>query len=242
MAQKMGGEKVTRKDELGLNNKSHYEKNAERLISHLRQKTEEYFWEGIQPKDMQGSKPAHYYCDGFSALTKNEKSYEKRIVKCLYYYNTSKKRACENCQECKNDDFARKLRGDYRITEYEIPPIESGVGIGEIDMILTDGKTNYLCEVKPPQSTETIYRMVAEIVTYGKAKSLNVCVPDFDLPMQNAIAFFEGSEQDREYSDPNYEFYGKNTKLLIELLDIAVFRMIKEEDEDGKWLRFERLD
>lgn len=76
-----------------------------------------------------------------------------------------------NPEECQKCDFPYEYRhdviGDYFIADYEVPAFYYGDGIGEIDMVISDGKTQYATEVKPFKGNkETLLRMIAEIMTY----------------------------------------------------------------------------
>ena len=90
----------------------------------------------------------HDHCGGL----KGNRFTEKRFCKCLYYRN-GKYYNSEECREC---DFADRfdITGNYRITDYEVPAYFYGKGIGEIDLIISDGKTQYATELKPYKGNE----------------------------------------------------------------------------------------
>lgn len=128
---------------------------------------------------------AHNYCDGLVKDTFTE----KRLCKCLYYRNrTQYPKECEKCDFPDRYDIA----GSYQITDYEVPAYYYGEGIGEIDLIISDGQKSYATEVKPYKGNkETLLKMIAEIMTYT-----------IGYPMgkyEKAIAFFEGTKQHDEF-------------------------------------------
>ena len=88
---------------------------------------------------------------------------EKRICRCWNYLN--KKCHMIKCGVCEFE-FKRTNVGDIQIDDYEVPTEFSMEKLGGIDWILDDGGTKLATEVKPPESTETIVRMIAEILTY----------------------------------------------------------------------------
>lgn len=157
----------------------------------------------------------HNHCGG---LKKNSFT-EKRLCKCLYYRN-GKYHNLEECQKC---DFPHEYRhsiiGDYSITDYEVPAFYYGDGIGEIDMIISDGRIQYATEVKPLKgNNETLLRMVAEIMTYTAGYPAG--------KYEKAIAFFEGTKQAAEFENPAPEI-----KELLSKAGIVVFCFIKLEEK-----------
>ena len=145
-----------------------------------------------------------------------EKTYtEKRLCKCMYYRNSAHPTACDKC------DFQDRFYvvGDYDISDYEVPAHYYGDGIGEIDLVITDGEAYYATEVKPyKNNSETLLRMVAEILTYtlgypeGKYKK--------------AIGFFEQNYDDKTPTAQQNE-YNKIAPALMDIIkkaDITVFR------------------
>ena len=138
---------------------------------------------------------------------------EKRFCKCLYYRN-GKYHNPEECREC---DFKDRFNiiGNYRITDYEVPAYFYGKGIGEIDLIISDGKTQYATELKPYEGNEeTLLRMIAEIMTY------TIGYPEGKYV--KAIAFFQGTKQNDEFEKAAPEI-----KELLAKANITVFRFEK---------------
>lgn len=135
---------------------------------------------------------------------------EKRLCKCLYYFN-GPFRCQEECENCLYEDRYRII-GNYKITDYEVPSHYYVHNLGNIDLILND---TYATEVKPyKKNNESLLRMVSEIMTYtlgfpeGKYKK--------------AIAFFENTDQEREYEKKDREMMN-----LLKKVDITVFRFEK---------------
>lgn len=222
------------KDEAGLNRKSEYEIFAKELWNRFSKEViDETFWKYVEEKADYDKDLKRFNCGSFEKITTNNKEYEKRICKCLYYFNDdSSKKACEACVERDNPHFGMKITGDIRVVSYEVVPIKGGAGIGNIDLLLCDDRYYYITEVKPPRSDETLLRMVAEIMTYGKSLELNKSVKKCgELPVRKAICFWAGSEQEKEFFDEDYENFGKYTKKLIELFGISVFRVVEDSTE-----------
>ena len=148
---------------------------------------------------------------------------EKRFCKCLYYRN-GKYHNPEECREC---DFKDRFNiiGNYRITDYEVPAYFYGKGIGEIDLIISDGKTQYATELKPYEGNEeTLLRMIAEIMTY------TIGYPEGKYV--KAIAFFQGTKQNDEFEKAAPEI-----KELLAKANITVFRFEKTGEKAYKICR-----
>ena len=148
---------------------------------------------------------------------------EKRFCKCLYYRN-GKYHNPEECREC---DFKDRFNiiGNYRITDYEVPAYFYGKGIGEIDLIISDGKTQHATELKPYEGNEeTLLRMIAEIMTY------TIGYPEGKYV--KAIAFFQGTKQNDEFEKAAPEI-----KELLAKANITVFRFEKTGEKAYKICR-----
>lgn len=107
-----------------------------------------------------------------------EKVTEKRICRCWNYYN-------KNCHMSKCDicefGFKRRNAGEIQILDYEVPTPFSMKNLGGIDWILDDDGSMLATEVKPPESTETIVRMLAEILTYTIGTSYTPAICFFKM-------------------------------------------------------------
>ena len=195
---------------------------------------------------------------------------EKRMIRCFYFRD--EKYSDRKCLEkiCKIDlwNMERKnvLYG-CNILDYEVPikykikmkktkennNKERELGIGNFDLILEYENTNYAVEVKPPNSKETILRMILEILTYDFCNCYNEdCPDDYNHNKERAIiknnkaddkdklksgiyyelgiAFFAGSKQHHQFEDC------KNNQDVIKILkkyNISVFVINKDEDKSG---------
>lgn len=152
----------------------------------------------------------HIECKGTTTQTVTE----KRICRCLYYWNSNHNKHCDTCKYQQGRCY---IVGDYHIKDYEVPAYYDGNGIGEIDLLIEGPEGIYATEAKPPQgNSECILRMIAEILTYTL---------DSDKGYRKAIAFFENTPQNKEYN----ELTPKVKELLIKA-SITVFRFVKSGD------------
>ncbi|MBR5201985.1 MAG: hypothetical protein IKW45_01865 [Clostridia bacterium] len=154
----------------------------------------------------------HNSCD-FSL--KNPKPVnEKRICRCWNYYN--KQNRDEKCKSCPFK-FKKENIGDIKIVDFEVPTKFNIAKLGEIDWLLKDGDEIFATEVKPPESTETLVRMIAEILTYT-----------VDSEYKPAICFFNGSKQHHDYDQykDNADF-----QYIIKQTGIRVFCITFDEDK-----------
>lgn len=149
----------------------------------------------------------HQECKGTTTATETE----KRLCRCLYYWNTKFTKQCDTCQY---QQGRCDIKGNYRIMDYEVPAHYDGKGIGEIDLLIEGPEGIYATEVKPPQgNSECVLRMIAEILTYTL---------DSDKNYQKAIAFFENTPQSKEYSQLT-----PKVAELLEKAKITVFQFAK---------------
>lgn len=122
--------------------------------------------------------PNHNGCTG---CLDSGRMTEKRLCRCMYYFNAEKNKVCDIC----NIEMKWKNIGSITVTEYEYPTKYVLDNVGGIDLIFDN---TYAVEVKPQNSNETLVRMFAEILTY---------VIDYDY--KPAICVFEGSKQMKDY-------------------------------------------
>lgn len=131
--------------------------------------------------------PCHKKCEGCGSDRKTE----KRICRCMYYYNQN--RWPKKCEKEKNSCqiFAKWInKGKIEVIQYEWPTEYVLKKVGGIDLILRDQSgVEYGVEVKPYGSKETVSRMVAEILSY------TIGTPFNGIAIKPAIAVFAGSEQ-----------------------------------------------
>ncbi len=164
----------------------------------------------------------HNHCEGL----KTHRVTEKRICKCLYYRNGQ----YYDPNECHKCMYKHRLKivGSYQIADYEVPAYYYGAGIGEIDLIISDGKTKFATEVKPYKgNSESLLRMIAEIMTYTMG------YPEGQY--HKAIAFFEGTSQAEEFFKVD-----ANIKKILEKANITVFcfRKVNERTYEICRLKF----
>lgn len=166
---------------------------------------DEYSNHGSYKKEM------HEYCsklDGDSFT-------EKRLCRCMYYKNSNYETECELCGY--RNRF--KVTGDYQIIDYEVPAFYYGDGIGEIDLVISDGVDCYATEVKPYKNNkETLLRMIAEIMTYTDGYEEGI--------YKKAIAFFEKNYDNGSFTSQQKEYDEKELEIseLIRKAGITVFR------------------
>lgn len=122
----------------------------------------------------------HTGCDNADIQKDNGRVTEKRICRCMNYYK-SKSEQCKNCK------LERKYRNNsqYKVIDYEVPCSSVMAGIGGVDLMLEKGNKQYAVEVKPPNSHESLVRMISEILTY------TLDLPEKYKDANPAIAFFE---------------------------------------------------
>lgn len=172
--------------------------------------------------------PDHSKCD--YSKTDSKRITEKRICRCFYYYNSSKK--TDECDACKFD-YIKKNIGDIKITDYEVPSEFVIDGIGGIDWLLDDNGTQLATEVKPPESTETLVRMIAEALTYTT-----------DTNYTPAICFFiknkygndtkQMCDYEKYRNNPTFREIVNKTKLRVLCIEITdtTFKIIDLEEKN----------
>lgn len=187
------------KNKEGINhrNKKDYAANLQELVKAIR-KGEKAKRELL----LGGSNATYQHTPNHSTCTYDQKKgcqrkTEKRLCRCIYFLNGPKEQQ-EKCKGCPHPYSKYTLAGGYTIKDYEVAaPYNEHNGV---DLIWTapDGET-YAAEVKPADSTETIIRMVAEILTY------TLPADGFPVLGKPAICFFkktskgQPSAQWREY-------------------------------------------
>lgn len=108
--------------------------------------------------------PDHTVCT--YSPEKSPRVTEKRLCRCIYFLNNSSvdDQQKSKCAACKFPLSKLRLDGGYHIEDYEVAsPCNKHSGI---DLIWSRSGELYAVEVKPANSTETILRMAAEILTY----------------------------------------------------------------------------
>ena len=155
----------------------------------------DFLLEGAEPKQEKHA-PERGGCE--YAEHDNDRVTEKRLCRCMYYHNRraedgGRDRSCAQCK------FPEKWenKSDYVILDYEVPMEQVWEKVGGIDLLIRgkNGGPVYAVEVKPENSTETVARMIAEILTYAEISEYRVCGYD----ISPAICFFKDSAQWRDY-------------------------------------------
>lgn len=158
------------KDHRDINhrNKADYTKSLKALADALEKRKEDedafaqFLLEGqkFDPCDHSGAD--HSVCTHLNNNTSTVT--EKRICRCMRFYGEAE---CSMAAECL---FPVKRRNDtsklFKIVDYEQPTPYKAAKLGGIDLVWEWKGKKYAVEVKPPNSDETLIRMVAEILTY----------------------------------------------------------------------------
>lgn len=209
------------KDLNKVNNVSHYEEVAKKLVDEL-SAYEDVFAElaDIPARETDTDRS----CFTEKNLSNEKAMTEKRWCRCFYFTNV--KNGTPHCEECglrNREGYHSKITGNFHVADYEfVVAATTGYGVGNIDLILTDDNFAYFTEVKPKGSSETLLRMFLEIETYYRMAMKNERYKNVigDKPVRKAILFFKGSEQEKTFLDPKMAV---NTKKLLKLFGITVF-------------------
>ena len=162
------------------------------------------------PRDEYPHKESHEGCD--YKKTDNLRVVEKRICRCFYYYN--KNIHNEKCASCKFM-FKKANVGQISIENYEMPTLFRMDGVGGIDWILGDGKELLATEVKPPDSQETLVRMIAEILTYTIGKNLRPAICFFETCHKKAGLSKQCLDYLKYKNNPDFQYIVQATGLKI---------------------------
>lgn len=121
----------------------------------------------------------HLFCTMLESASQ-ERITEKRICRCWCYFNKEDKG--QDCSACKFS-FKKSNVGNFQISDYEVPTEFAMEQLGGIDWLLKHDGRLIAAEVKPPNSSETIVRMIAEILTYtiGTAYVPAICFFKTDM-------------------------------------------------------------
>lgn len=176
------------KDNPTINHRSAQDENFEKLLNAINGNNLKDILIKSEPDKSKPHIPDHSKCD--YSKTDSERITEKRICRCFYYYNSDK--ITNECATCPFA-FKKKNIGDIKITNYEVPSEFVIEGIGGIDWLLDDNGKLLATEVKPPESSETLVRMISEALTYT-----------IDTNYTPAICFFLKNK------------YGNDTKQMVD--------------------------
>lgn len=174
------------KDDSTINQRTKQKENFEKLVQLIEQGDYEKFLFPEELREVYPHKDKHIACD-FKKSDDYEHFTEKRICRCFCYYNKGiHKSKCSECQFV----FKKKNVGKIEILDYESPTIFNSKSVGGIDWIIYDGEYKLATEVKPPDSSETLVRMVSEILTYNIGKE----------DTRPAICFFKNTSDNTKIS------------------------------------------
>lgn len=199
------------KDNINQRNKDTYRNNIKELADLIREADKnntsysDFLLDELfipkPKKKYQFDQEKHSSCKYKDSHGKTDKKTEKRICRCMKYYNPKS----DICQKC---SFEQKYsnKGKYIVSDYEVPTKYVIKSVGKIDLLIEGDGKKYAVELKPEGSNkETLVRMIAEILTYmldiDKDKYKD-CKP--------AICFFKNSVQYKDYieyqNDENFKF------------------------------------
>ncbi len=160
--------------------------------------------------------PVHLLCDYRD--TDNARITEKRICRCLCYFNRKDAEQKQKCEAC-GFPWKKENISSYRILDYEVPMPVVIQGVGGIDLVLRDTEDEFLLavEVKPENSSESLARMFAEILTYCDLVDYRLPAVDAQKTLRPAICFFRNSKQWEDFlrlqNDPNLQAIRKEVSV-----------------------------
>ena len=198
------------KDNPTINHRSAQDENFEKLLIAINGNDLKAFLIKGEPDKNKPHIPDHSKCD-FSK-SNPERVTEKRICRCFYYYNSDKRTTeCDTCPF----KFKKENIGKIKITDYEVPSEFVIEGIGGIDWLLDDNGKLLATEVKPPESSETLVRMVAEALTYT-----------LDTGYTTAVCFFLKNKNGNDTKQmADYRKY-RNTPVFREIIAKTNLRIL----------------
>jgi hypothetical protein len=190
----------------------------------------------------------HNTCD-FSD-DKSTRRTEKRLCRCLVNFEKAGiQKNCDTCSMNKIHHLAKRVRGEKglecQFLDFEVP-VSPCIDdkIGEIDLILAFDGEIYATEFKPYWNTESVLRMMAEIVTYSAFASESKRFPfpkfkkailfmDVDIEVQLKHGTEKRKpEQYRQFCEKDYAFgIDDNVRALLKKYEISVFCLSDEGKE-----------
>lgn len=196
------------KDSYGINHRSAIAEKIKELANIVR---EENYDEILLPHPRKKYSHADDHTRCSLEPENAQKVTEKRICRCWNYYN----KFCHmiKCGVCEFE-FKRTNVGDIQILDYEVPTEFAMEKLGGIDWILDDVGQTLAAEVKPPESTETIVRMIAEILTYTVGTSYTPAICFFKTTREGHLS--KQCEDYLNYKDNvDFQFIKNKTGLRI---------------------------
>lgn len=215
------------KDSKGINHRSAISDNLKELAEIV---SGNNYNEVLLPTPWQICKhqDEHIHCT-MRASNSQERVTEKRICRCWNYFNKPENK--EGCNSC-SFVFKKENVGHYEILDYEVPTVFSMEQLGGIDWLLKRENELIAAEVKPPNSQETIVRMIAEILTYTIETSYTPAICFF---LKNVYG--KPSKQYVDYvkykDNEHYKFIKEKTGLQVLYItfDENTFCIHNEEEE-----------
>ena len=229
----MAEEKGLFKDNTTINHRTEQEQkgNLENIAKALENEENLAGFLGVKDVEQYTNKFEHQECKKVKTGTVTE----KRRCRCYYYFNHED--GCNNETCLLYNAFPKKIANpaSFQLVDYEVP-VGKTDKVGKIDLLLRYDEQYYALEVKPPESDETLARMLAETLTYTYLANQNESTLKKygGKQFQPAIAFFKGSKQENDY-----ETYKSEDDLGIIWEKVKVFRLT-ENDKDQ--LDIQRVD
>lgn len=203
---------------------------------------------GFVPKSGKPHAPNHAMCD-YDNERDSRRTTEKRICRCMYYFNCDDPGQRAKCKTCEFPWKKRNASENYELLDYEVPMPCVVDGVGGIDLLAWSvDDAVYGIEVKPKDSGESLARMIAEIMTYCELAGYEV-QGWTAVPMQPAICFFKGSKQHEDFERLKncVEFLEASAEVVVLMLsyDADSFRLeplMANRSESMSALQFELME
>lgn len=214
---------------INCNEEAVYIDNLKEIANFIKEseKDKEFLKNKLLVKSIQkeSQHPNHSKC----ASKKSNDNKEKTICRCMYHHN-SKNSDKSFCKNCNLENQWRNISKKVEILEYEYPTTKKYENVGGMDLILEYDNQIYATEVKPKNSSETLARMFAEILTYTQdTKLLEEESFMHGRSPKPAICFFKDSKQQKAFD--KYKTELKETMDII-CEKIFVFIINTKENED----------
>lgn len=154
---------------------------------------------GYVPEKGKRHVPDHSMCE-YDDAKDGDKVTEKRICRCMHYFNCDNSDQKAKCEACGFPWKKRNASDNLWILDYEVPVPYVVDGVGGIDLLaFTLDDYVYAIELKPENSNESLARMISEIMTYCEMTDYEV--GRSNVPVLPAICFFEGSKQHEDFKN-----------------------------------------
>ena len=212
---------VLLKDEKTINhrNEKTYIENCKKLYEKIKEAEQNNNFEEIFFDKKFITNKTHTDNHSFCGMKKKDFDVitEKRICRCMFHYDEDE----DQCLVCPLKYKYKNISTKYEIEDAERPTKSVIKTCGGIDLIIKEKNNNiktYAVEVKPKYNTESIVRMIAEIYTY------TIEFPSYI----KSIAFFEGSQQEKDY------LKYKNNEYFKKIINkVTVFKFIEKRNNNG---------